>query len=608
MSTAASPYRRSHHCAELRKDDAGSTVTLAGWVNTRRGHGGALAFIDLRDRNGITQVVFDKEDVGADLVAQADKLRAEDCIAVTGVVRVRGGDPNPRLATGEIEVVATSLEVLSKAEGIPFQPGDKDNLPNEEMRLEYRFLDLRRPDMQKILRTRHRCAMVMREYFDKHGFMEIETPILCKSTPEGARDFLVPSRLNPGAWYALPQSPQLFKQILMVSGCDRYMQLCKCFRDEDLRADRQPEFTQIDLEMSFVERDDVLDMMEGFARRLWKEILGYEAPAVHRMTYREAMDRFGIDRPDLRYALELVDISDLAAKTDFKVFTEALAKRRGIVKCIRVPGGADKLTRKITDAYTEFVKQLGAGGVPVTKVIEKDGKPALDTGIARFLEPIAAEVIKRTGAQPGDTLLFGADSYSVATKALGELRQKVARDLDMIPKGQWAFVWVVDFPMFEYDEENKRFAAMHHPFTAPRRDQTERFLSARADDRDTLEDIVSDGYDLVVNGSEIGGGSVRIHRQDVQRKVFELLGISKNDAEQKFGFLLNALKMGAPPHAGIAFGFDRLVMHLAGTDNIRDVIAFPKTQTGSDLMSDAPGPVDNDQLKELHVASTWKPE
>jgi aspartyl-tRNA synthetase len=465
--------------------------------------------------------------------------------------------------------------------------------------------------MSRILQTRHRVTKLTRDFFDEHGFIEVETPILCKSTPEGARDFLVPSRLNPGEWYALPQSPQLFKQILMVSGADRYIQIAKCFRDEDLRADRQPEFTQIDLEMSFVERDDVIAVMESFVRRLWGEVLGVDVPTVQRMSYHEAMDRYGIDRPDLRFGYELHDVSDLAAKTDFKVFTGALDKPRGVVKCIRVPGGAQTLTRKITDGYSEFVKLFGAGGVPVTKVVDKDGSPGLDTGVARFLEPVERELVERVGAEPGDTLLFGADTYAVVSKALGELRQKVAADMGVFDDPatpDWAFAWIVDFPMFEFDEETQRFYAMHHPFTAPKSDQLQAFLAAEPGDRETIENIVSDGYDMVVNGSEIGGGSVRIHRRDVQQKVFELLGISKDEAEAKFSFLLDALRFGAPPHGGIAFGLDRLVMHLAGSDNIRDVIAFPKTQTGADLMSGSPSPVDADQLAELFVKNAGLPE
>jgi aspartyl-tRNA synthetase len=600
---ARGAYRRTHSCGQLRLTDAGADVTLAGWVNSYRDHGTGLVFIDLRDRDGLTQIVFDREDASEDLLSVADRLRAEDVIAVTGKVRKRDGGPNPKLDTGEIEVVASTLAVLNKSETPPFQPGDPETLPGEELRLKHRFLDLRRPRMQHTLRTRHRITKAARDYFDEHGFIEVETPVLTKSTPEGARDFLVPSRLNLGEFYALPQSPQLFKQILMVAGVDRYIQLPKCFRDEDLRADRQPEFTQIDCEMSFVEADDVIDMMEGFVRRLWKVVLGVDVPPILRMPYRQAMDTYGIDRPDLRYDLSIHDISDLAAKTDFKVFAAALDKPRGTVRCIRVPGGASTLTRKITDGYTEFVKAFGAGGAPVTKVVDTDAGLGFETGVGRFLEPIAADLIQRLGCQPGDTLVFGADTYSVCQKALGELRQKIARDMNLIDESKWAFVWVVDFPMFEFDDETQRFYAMHHPFTAPNPDQVEAFLAADPSDRQTIESIVSAGYDIVCNGSEIAGGSIRIHEQAVQRKVFELLGISQAEAEAKFGFLLDALKFGAPPHGGIAFGLDRLVMHLAHTDNIRDVIAFPKTQTGADLMCDAPSGVDQHQLKELGIVA-----
>ncbi|MEZ6318460.1 MAG: aspartate--tRNA ligase [Phycisphaerales bacterium] len=594
--------RRTHTCGQLRESHVGQDVVLCGWVNAYRDHGTGLIFIDLRDRDGLTQVVFDREDASQDLLDHADTLRNEDCLAIVGKVRIRDGGPNPKLATGKVEVVGAELHVLAKTKNPPFLPDDKGALPGEEIRLKHRYMDLRRPRMQEILRIRHRVSKIARDYFDEHGFLEIETPNLCRSTPEGARDFLVPSRLQPGQWYALPQSPQLFKQILMVAGCDRYLQICRCFRDEDPRADRQAEFSQIDLEMSFIDRDQVLEMMEGYARRLWKEVAGYEPPAFNRITYRESMDRYGIDRPDLRYALELVDVSDLAAKTDFKVFTGALDKPKGVVKAIRVPGGAEKLTRKITDGYSEWVKTFGAGGVPTTKYV--GGK--LEAGVGKFIEPITAELVERLGLEDGDQVFFGADTYAVCTKALGELRQKIARDLDLIPAGKWEFVWVVDFPMFEHDAATGRYYALHHPFTAPREDQLEKFLSVNASDVDAVESILSDGYDMVLNGSEIGGGSIRIHRQEVQKKVFGLLGLSEEQAKQKFSFLLEALQFGAPPHGGIAFGLDRVVMHLAGTDNIRDVIAFPKTQTGADLMSEAPNAVDDDQLKELHVRSTWE--
>jgi len=599
--------KRTRTCGELRESHVGETVVLNGWVNSYRDHGEGLVFIDLRDRYGLTQLVFDREDASPELLAAADKLRNEDVLAARGVVRVRAGGENPKLATGKVEVVVDTLEVLAKTDKPPFLPDDQGNLPSEEVRLRYRYMDLRRPSMQKILGVRHRVTKATRDYFDEHGFLEIETPYLCRSTPEGARDFLVPSRLQPGKWYALPQSPQLFKQILMVAGCDRYLQIVRCFRDEDPRADRQAEFTQIDLEMSFVDRETVLSTMEGFARHLWKVVEGVDLPEFPRITYREAMDRYGIDRPDTRYGLELVDVSDIVRGSDFKVFSSALEKRRGVVKAIRVPGGAERLTRKLTDGYSEWVKQFGAGGVPVVKYV--GGK--FDTGVAKFVEPYREALVERLGLEDGDTVLFGADTYTVVAKALGELRQKLARDLDLIDHSKRNFLWVLDFPMFEYDEKTRRFYALHHPFTAPKAEETERFLALDFNDHspeniDRIESIVSDGYDMVLNGSEIGGGSIRIHRRDVQAHVFRLIGLSEEEAKQKFSFLMDALRLGAPPHGGIAFGLDRLVMHLCGTDNIRDVMAFPKTQNGTDLMAEAPNDVDAVQLAELNVKSTWE--
>ncbi len=591
--------KRTQTCGQLTAEHTEQTVTLNGWVNAYRGHGQGLVFVDLRDRDGITQVVFEQGSTPDGVVEAGGRLRNEDCISVTGSVRMREKS-NPKIPTGAIEVVVDSLEVLSKTARLPFVPSDEKNLPDEETRLQHRYLDLRRPQMQEILRLRHRVAKATRDYFDANGFLEVETPMLCRSTPEGARDFLVPSRLQAGMWYALPQSPQLFKQILMIAGCDRYLQIVKCFRDEDPRADRQAEFTQIDLEMAFVDREEVLDVMEGFARTLWKDVLGVELPEFPRMTYREAMDTYGIDRPDTRYDLRLHDISDLAGQTEFGVFTGALEQPKGVVKAIRVPGGADRISRKVADGYAKFVQQFGAGGVPFTKV----SGGSFEGGVAKFVEPIKDALFQRLQLSDGDAVLFGADTYNTCTKALGELRQKVAREMDLIPEGEWNFLWVYDFPMFEWDEETERFYALHHPFTAPTPEESERFLAADATDVETVESIVSDGYDMICNGSEIGGGSIRIHRQDVQSKVFSLLGLSEDEAKLKFSFLLDALSYGAPPHGGVAFGLDRIVMHMAGTENIREVIAFPKSMTGVDLMCEAPNVVDQQQLGELHVKST----
>jgi aspartyl-tRNA synthetase len=590
--------KRTHTCGAPRADHAGNQITLCGWVNTYRDQGKGLVFLDLRDREGLCQVVFDLADVPPEVVAAARSLRREDCIAVRGTLRKRAGDPNPRLATGEVELLAKEIEVFNKAQDLPILPDEHEaDKINEETRLKYRYIDLRRPRMQQILRTRYKVTKLTRDYFGANGFTEIETPLLIKSTPEGARDFIVPARLHPGQWYALPQSPQLFKQILMVAGCERYLQICRCLRDEDPRADRQAEFTQIDLEMSFVDREDVMQVMGEFARAVWKEVLGYDIGTIERMTWQESMERFGIDRPDLRFGLEIRDISDAVRASDFQVFQQALGKKRagrdGVVKCIRVPGGAEKLTRKMTDGYTEFVKQFKVGGVAVTKV----GANGFDTGVAKHLEPYRAALTQQLGLEVGDSLLIVADHWDTATKAMGELRLKLGRDLQLIDDTKWKFLWVVDFPMFDWDDEGKRWVAMHHPFTSPNPDQ---FHLLESDPGGCL----SAGYDLVVNGSEIAGGSIRIHRMDVQEKVFKLIGLTQADAELKFGFLLNALRHGAPPHGGIAFGLDRLVMHLVGTDNIRDVIAFPKTQSGADLMIDAPGPIDVQQITDCGMKMT----
>ena len=586
--------KRTHMCGALREEHNGSTVVVCGWVNTYRDHSAGLVFIDLRDREGLLQIVFDGDDADPAVVELGRTLRREDVVAIEGIVRERAGGANPKLATGAIEVMATKIELLAKTDTPPILPDDHDaDKIAEETRLRHRYIDLRRPRMQSILRTRSNVTKYARDYFMDKGFLEVETPLLIKTTPEGARDFIVPARLHPGKWYALPQSPQLFKQILMVAGCDRYMQICRCLRDEDPRADRQAEFTQIDLEMSFVDRDDVTSTVSGFIRGLWKNILDVEIDDIPMMSYAQAMSRYGIDRPDTRYSLELQDVSELAGRTDFRVFNDALGLDTGCVKAIRVPGGAAHFSRKVTDAYTEFAREFGAGGAPTVKYTDN----GFETGVAKFLAPIAEDLVAALELEAGDAVVFAADTTKTATRALGELRQRIAGEMNLIPEGQWNFVWVIDFPMFDWDAERERWTALHHPFTSPNPDQFDVLESSPGT-------CLSAGYDLVLNGSEIAGGSIRIHDQNVQQVVFDLLGLTREDAEMKFGFLLSALRHGAPPHGGIAFGLDRLIMHLVGTQNIRDVIAFPKTQTGGDLMTDAPGPVDPEQLEETSVRST----
>jgi aspartyl-tRNA synthetase len=585
---------RSHTCGQLRNSDVAQEVKLAGWVHSYRDHGG-LVFIDLRDRDGLTQLVFDADVCGKATHDESRKLRSEWVISVSGLVHARGqGLTNPKLATGEIEIMVKSLEVLSQSPTPPFTPGEYENV-NEERRLQYRFLDLRRTEMQQTLRTRYRVTKMMRDYLGDLGFWEIETPFLTKSTPEGARDFIVPARLAPGSFYALPQSPQLFKQLLMVAGCDKYMQIVRCFRDEDPRADRQAEFTQLDVEMAFIDRENIITIMEELLRKIWKEILNVEVPKpIPHMPYDEAMSRYGSDRPDLRFGMELHDITDIAHTTDFKVF-----KNAPIVKCIVVPGGA-KLTRAQIDALDPWAKGFGAGGMPTTKV----AAAGFETGAAKFVQPVAQQLLQRIGAKEGDFIAFAADKPKIVHKVLGELRLKMFRDMQMMPSTDYAWVWVTDFPLFEYDDAEKRYTSTHHPFTTPLDEDLPK-LDSR--EQHVVESIKSKAYDIVCNGSEIGGGSIRIHRMDVQQKVFSLLGIDDAAQKLKFGFLLDALQFGAPPHGGIAFGLDRLVMILRNIHNIRDVIAFPKTQSGADLMCGAPSPIDERQLKEANIKAIVPP-
>jgi len=568
-------------------------VTLAGWVDTYRDHSGVL-FVDLRDRYGKTQVVFAPE-AGAELLEAARALRPEFVAQVTGTVAHRPeGTTNPKLATGEIELRAESLVVLNKSLTPPFYPSTSEkDLPGEDLRLKYRYLDLRRPEMQQTLLLRHRMIQIMRDYFDKAGFIDVETPMLGRSTPEGARDYLVPSRIQQGTFYALPQSPQLYKQILMVAGYDRYVQVARCFRDEDLRADRQPEFTQLDLEMSFVMADDVMGIVEGMVARLAREILGLDLSLpLPRMTYDEALERFGHDAPDLRFGMELVDLTDIARECEFRVFREA-AGSGGRVRAINAKGAAEKYSRKTIDELTEWIKQdFGAKGLAWFKA---DAQGGLGSPIAKNFTPdLLTRIAARMGAEPGDFLLIVADRFEVTCKALYGLRKRLGAELKLYDPAEKHFSWVVEFPMFAYDEESQGWTAMHHPFTLP-----------RAQDRELLwtdpGKCRAQAYDLVINGSEAGGGTIRIHDQELQREVFKLLGIDAEQAKERFGFLLDALQYGAPPHGGIALGIDRLVMIFGGLDSIRDCIAFPKTQRATDLMTAAPGTVDPKQLRELGI-------
>lgn len=580
---------RSHLCGEVSEADIGSAITLNGWVLNRRDHGGVI-FIDLRDRAGRVQVVADPDNPGP--FAVADSARNEFVLAVSGTVRNRPeGTINEELATGSIEVVADRIEVLSRAEPLPFQMDDDDI--GEQTRLTYRFLDLRRPLMQDTLRRRHLVLSELRHFLNQREFVEIETPILTRSTPEGARDYLVPSRTHPGEFFALPQSPQLFKQLLMVAGFERYYQIARCFRDEDLRADRQPEFTQLDVEVSFMDENEVIGLMEQMIRELFISVLDITLPdPIPRMSYREAVLRYGIDRPDLRIDMELTELTDLMKAVEFKVFSGPAGDPVGRVAALRVPGGND-LSRAQIDQYTEFVSQYGAKGLAYIKVNDVTaGRDGLQSPILKFLpDDVLDNVINRTSAQTGDVVFFGADKAKIVNDALGALRLRIGHDLGLVNDG-WQPLWVVDFPLLEWDENEQRWQSLHHPFTAPR-ESDESIL-----DSDPGA-VLSRAYDLVLNGTEIGGGSIRIHRADLQQKVLSVLGIDDAEARAKFGFLLEGLKYGAPPHGGIAFGIDRLVAMMSGVESIRDVIAFPKTQKASCLLTEAPSEVDSRQLREL---------
>jgi aspartyl-tRNA synthetase len=582
---------RTHYCNGINENLIGQTVRLCGWAQRRRDHGGVV-FIDLRDREGLVQVVADPDQ--AEAFAAANECRSEFVLSVEGVLRARpAGTENLQMPSGKVELMATHIEILNRSEPVPF-PLDEEDIA-ENLRLKYRYLDLRRPEMLGRLRLRHQVTSYVRRYLDSGGFMDVETPVLTRSTPEGARDYLVPSRTQPGHFFALPQSPQLFKQLLMVAGIDRYYQITKCFRDEDLRADRQPEFTQIDIEASFVDEEAVMGIAEPMIRGLFAEVLGIDLPnPFPRMTYADAMHRFGVDRPDLRNPLELTELSDLMRSVEFKVFREAAERPRGRVACLRVPGGV-QLSRAQIDQYTQFAAIYGAKGLAWIKINALDqGAEGLQSPIVKFLAPeVLQEILQRSGAAVGDILFFGADSAKVVNEALGNLRNRVAADLNLL-EGEWRPVWVTDFPMFDYDEKDNSWTSTHHPFTAPQ----SAHLESLAENPGAA---LARAYDLVLNGNEIGGGSIRIHQEKVQEKVFAALGIGAEEARDKFGFLLDALHYGAPPHGGLAFGLDRLVMLMSGADTIRDVIAFPKTQKAGCLLTEAPGVVANKQLQELGI-------
>ena len=589
MAESMMGLKRSHRCTELSTANIGQDVTVMGWVQKSRNKGGII-FVDLRDRSGILQIIFEESDCGTESFEKAEKLRSEFVVAVTGRVEARSGAVNENLATGAIEVRANSLRILSESETPPF-PIEENSKTKEDLRLKYRYLDLRRPDMQRNLLLRSKVAILTRQFLAEEGFLEIETPTLIKSTPEGARDYLVPSRVHPGSFYALPQSPQLFKQLLMCSGYDRYFQLARCYRDEDLRADRQPEFTQIDMELSFVDVDDVIDVNERLLHKLFKEILGVEVPLpIQRMTWQEAMDRFGSDKPDLRFGMELKNVSDVVKDCEFVVFKNAL-ENGGTVRGINAEGQGH-MPRKKIDALVEFAKGYGAKGLAYV-AIQEDG--TLKSSFAKFMtdEQMAALVAAMDG-KPGDLLLFAADKNKIVWDVLGSLRLEIARQLDLLKKDDYRFLWVTEFPLLEYSEEQDRFVAMHHPFTMPMDEDWHLIDSDPGAVR-------AKAYDIVLNGTEIGGGSVRIHQSDIQSKMFEVLGFTPEKAQDQFGFLLDAFKYGVPPHAGLAYGLDRVVMLMGGCDSIRDVIAFPKVKDASCLMTEAPTPVDPKQLEELGI-------
>ncbi len=590
MAESMKGLHRTHRCTEVTEECIGKTVTVMGWVQKSRNKGGII-FVDLRDRSGILQIIFEENDIGAEGFIKASKLHSEFVIAVVGRVEVRSGAVNENLETGRIEIRANELRILSEAQTPPF-PVEEESKTKEELRLKYRYLDLRRPDLQRNLMMRSKVATLTRQFLSDEGFLEIETPMLCKSTPEGARDYLVPSRVHPGNFYALPQSPQIFKQLLMCSGYDRYFQLAKCFRDEDLRADRQPEFTQIDMELSFVDVDDVIDVNERLLQKLFREVLGVEVKLpIQRMTWQEAMNRYGSDKPDTRFGMELKDVSGLVKESGFSVFSGAVAAG-GSVRGINVKGQAG-MPRKKIDALVEFAKGFGAKGLAYLAIAPDGTKKSSFT---KFLTDVEVdELCQAMGGEAGDLLLFAADKDKIVYDVLGNLRLELAKNLELLDKNQYNFLWVTQFPLFEYSEEEGRFVAMHHPFTMPMEEDLPMLLTEPSKVR-------AKAYDIVLNGTEIGGGSVRIYQSDVQEQMFEALGFTKEDAYARFGFLLNAFKYGVPPHAGLAYGLDRLVMLMAKEDSIRDVIAFPKVKDASCLMTEAPNLVDEGQLTELSIA------